>query len=54
MNETTSTAHSTNSIPVFPIIVAAVLGVLVGHFFPGTAVKMKVIGTIFLNLLPDF
>ena len=51
MNETTSTTHTSYSIPVYPVILAVVLGVIVGHFTPGAAVKMKIIGTIFLNLL---
>ncbi len=38
-------------IPVYPIIIAVILGVLVGHFFPHFGVKVKYAGLVFLNLL---
>jgi len=51
MGKTDTTAEPTRSIPVLPIIAAVVIGVLLGHYAPGTAVKAKIVGIIFLNLL---
>jgi len=45
------TENSTSSIPVLPIIIAVIIGVIVGHFLPHFAVKVKIVGFIFLNLL---
>ncbi|HEY8935924.1 MAG TPA: cation:dicarboxylase symporter family transporter [Cyclobacteriaceae bacterium] len=38
----------------FQVIVAIVAGVLLGHFFPATAVKMEIIGKSFINLIKVF
>jgi len=51
MSGNTNDTNSTKSIPVLPIIIAVILGVLLGHYLPHWAVKAKVAGTIFLNLL---
>ena len=49
MNEAKNPENSSYSIPVYPIIIAVVLGFLLGHFAPHAAVKFKVAGIIFLN-----
>ena len=38
----------------FQVIVAIVAGVLLGYFFPATAVKMEVIGKTFINIIKVF
>ena len=38
-------------IPVYPIIIAVILGALLGHFAPSVGIKLKIVGEIFLNLL---
>jgi aerobic C4-dicarboxylate transport protein len=38
----------------FQVIVAIVAGVLLGHYFPATAVKMEIIGKSFINLIKVF
>ena len=51
MSEKTNDAQPSSSIPVLPIIISIILGFLVGHYAPSFAVKVKVLGIIFLNLL---
>jgi len=40
-----------HSISAYPIIIAVILGGILGHFFPLFAIKFKIVGDIFLNLL---
>jgi len=42
---------SVKSIPVLPIILSVIFGGMLGHFAPTIAVKVNILGTIFLNLL---
>ncbi len=42
---------SNSSIPVLPIILSVIFGILLGHFAPRLAVHVKILGIIFLNLL---
>lgn len=51
MADTQSGTNSTSSISVVPIIFAVIVGILVGHYAPHAAIKIKLAGTIFLNLL---
>jgi len=51
MNEVKTDNKPARSIPVLPIILAVILGVLLGHYAPHAAVKIKIVGIIFLNLL---
>ena len=39
------------SISAFPIVIAVILGGLLGQFAPSVAVKCRIVGDIFLNLL---
>src|ERR1041384_4793656 len=36
------------------VIVAILAGVLLGHFYPATAVKMEIIGKTFINIIKVF
>jgi Na+/H+-dicarboxylate symporter len=51
MNEVKPVDTTNHSFPVLPIVLAVILGIVLGHFAPYLAVKIKIIGTIFLNLL---
>ncbi len=50
MSDTTA-GNGARKIPVYPIIIAVILGVLAGHFIPHFAVQVKFVGLAFLNLL---
>ncbi len=38
----------------FQVLVAIIAGVLLGHFYPGVAVKMEIIGKTFINIIKLF
>ncbi len=51
MSEQQTETGNTKSASVLPIIIAVILGGLLGLYAPALAVKVKIVGTIFLNLL---
>jgi len=51
MDTSPPTDKKSRSVPVLPIVIAVLFGALLGHFAPNVAVKTKIIGIIFLNLL---
>ena len=46
-----TSGHEKHTIPVIPIVAAAVLGIAFGLVAPTLAVSVKIVGIIFLNLL---
>ncbi len=54
INNRKSLAYRVCTNLAFLVLMAILAGVLLGHYFPATAVKMEIVGKTFVNIIKIF